>query len=347
MDLETATARIINGQDLTADEMKSVMRPIMHGNAKDAQISAFLKALSVKNETVEEIKGAVQIMRELVIPVNVNSLDVLDIVGTGGDGANLFNISTATSFVVAAAGVKVAKHGNRSVSSSTGAADVLEAAGVNINLSPKQVGLCVEKVGIGFMFAPVHHPAMRYAVAARKALGSRTIFNILGPMTNPAGSKRQLIGVYSRELCAPVAKVLGDLGAQRLMVVHSRDGLDEISIVEDTEVVEFHDGKTFKYTIKPEEFGLKHASLAGLSVKSPEESVKIIMDCFEEQEQEHQYSEAARDIIVINAGAALYLSESVKNIADGVALAKETISSGLASAKIAQLIDFTLRLKTN
>jgi|TARA_E500000178_G_scaffold27569_1_gene25229 anthranilate phosphoribosyltransferase len=347
MDLETATARIINGQDLTADEMKSVMRPIMHGNAKDAQISAFLKALSVKNETVEEIKGAVQIMRELVIPVNVNSLDVLDIVGTGGDGANLFNISTATSFVVAAAGVKVAKHGNRSVSSSTGAADVLEAAGVNINLSPKQVGLCVEKVGIGFMFAPVHHPAMRYAVAARKALGLRTIFNILGPMTNPAGSKRQLIGVYSRELCAPVAKVLGDLGAQRLMVVHSRDGLDEISIVEDTEVVEFHDGKTFKYTIKPEEFGLKHASLAGLSVKSPEESVKIIMDCFEEQEQEHQYSEAARDIIVINAGAALYLSESVKNIADGVALAKETISSGLASAKIAQLIDFTLRLKTN
>tara|TARA_X000000950_G_scaffold249490_1_gene309395 strand:- start:34894 stop:35937 length:1044 start_codon:yes stop_codon:yes gene_type:complete len=347
MDLETATARIINGQDLTADEMKSVMRPIMHGNAKDAQISAFLKALSVKNETVEEIKGAVQTMRELVIPVNVNSLDVLDIVGTGGDGANLFNISTATSFVVAAAGVKVAKHGNRSVSSSTGAADVLEAAGVNINLSPKQVGLCVEKVGIGFMFAPVHHPAMRYAVAARKALGSRTIFNILGPMTNPAGSKRQLIGVYSRELCAPVAKVLGDLGAQRLMVVHSRDGLDEISIVEDTEVVEFHDGKTFKYTIKPEEFGLKHASLAGLSVKSPEESVKIIMDCFEEQEQEHQYSEAARDIIVINAGAALYLSESVKNIADGVALAKETISSGLASAKIAQLIDFTLRLKTN
>ena len=345
MDLETATARIINGQDLTADEMKSVMRPIMHGNAKDAQISAFLKALSVKNETVEEIKGAVQIMRELVIPVNVNSLDVLDIVGTGGDGANLFNISTATSFVVAAAGVKVAKHGNRSVSSSTGAADVLEAAGVNINLSPKQVGLCVEKVGIGFMFAPVHHPAMRYAVAARKALGLRTIFNILGPMTNPAGSKRQLIGVYSRELCAPVAKVLGDLGAQRLMVVHSRDGLDEISIVEDTEVVEFHDGKTFKYTIKPEEFGLKHASLAGLSVKSPEESVKIIMDCFEEQE--HQYSEAARDIIVINAGAALYLSESVKNIADGVALAKETISSGLASAKIAQLIDFTLRLKTN
>ena len=347
MDLETATARIINGQDLTADEMKSVMRPIMHGNAKDAQISAFLKALSVKNETVEEIKGAVQIMRELVIPVNVNSLDVLDIVGTGGDGANLFNISTATSFVVAAAGVKVAKHGNRSVSSSTGAADVLEAAGVNINLSPKQVGLCVEKVGIGFMFAPVHHPAMRYAVAARKALGLRTIFNILGPMTNRAGSRRQLIGVYSRELCAPVAKVLGDLGAQRLMVVHSRDGLDEISIVEDTEVVEFHDGKTFKYTIKPEEFGLKHASLAGLSVKSPEESVKIIMDCFEEQEQEHQYSEAARDIIVINAGAALYLSESVKNIADGVALAKETISSGLASAKIAQLIDFTLRLKTN
>ena len=344
MDLEMATARIVDGQDLTLDEMKSVMRHIMHGNAEDAQISAFLEALSVKNETVEEIKGAVYIMRELAIPVNVNSLDVLDIVGTGGDGANLFNISTATSFVVAAAGVKVAKHGNRSVSSSSGAADVLEAAGVNINLSPKQVGLCIEKVGIGFMFAPVHHPAMRYAVAARKALGLRTIFNILGPMTNPAGSKRQLIGVYSRDLCAPVAKVLGDLGAQRLMVVHSGDGLDEISIVEDTEVVEFHDGKTFKYTIKPEEFGLKHESLAGLSVKCPEESVKIIMDCFEEQE--HQYSKAARDIIAINAGAALYLSETVKNIADGVALAKETISSGLASAKIAQLIDFTLRLKT-
>ena len=344
MDLETAIARIVDGRDLTSDEMKRVMRLIMHGNAEDVQIGAFLEALSVKNETVDEIRGAVQIMRELVIPVNVNGLDVVDIVGTGGDGANLFNVSTATSFVVAAAGVKVAKHGNRSVTSSSGAADVLEAAGVNINLSPQQVGLCIEKVGIGFMFAPVHHPAMRYAVAARRALGLRTIFNILGPMTNPAGSQRQLIGVYSRELCVPVARVLGDLGAQRLLVVHSGDGLDEISIVEDTEVVEFYDGDTYEYTLKPEEYGVKHESLAGLSVKCPEESMKIIMDCF--GEQEHEYSNAARDIIAINAGAALYVSETVKDIATGVALAKETISSGLASAKILQLIEFTMGLKT-
>ena len=345
MDLKTAIARIVIGQDLTSDEMKGVMQNIMNGNAEDAQIGAFLVGLRVKNETVEEIKGAVQVMRELVVPVDVSGLDVVDIVGTGGDRANLFNISTATSFVVAAAGVKVAKHGNRSVTSNSGAADVLEEAGVNINLSPKQVSLCVENVGIGFMFAPVHHPAMRHAAVARKALGLRTIFNILGPMTNPAGSRRQLIGVYSRELCVPVARVLGELGAQRVMVLHSEDGLDEISIVKDTEVVEFDGGKTYNYILKPQEFGMKHESLEGLSVKCPKESVKIIMDSF--GEQEHKYAKSAGDIIALNAGAALYVSGTVKNMADGVALAKETIASGLASAKIAQLVDFTQGLKNH
>ena len=249
MDIKTALDNVVNGQDLSSAEMRDVMRQIMTGNAGDAQIGAFLVALRIKGETIDEIAGAVEVMRELATGVQVAGEHLVDIVGTGGDESNLFNVSTASTFVVAAAGGRVAKHGNRSVSSNSGAADLLEAAGVNLNLSPAQVGLCVEELGVGFMFAPAHHSAMKHAIGPRKELGLRTIFNILGPMTNPAGVTRQLIGVYKKELCKPMAEVLGRLGAEHIMVVHSADGLDEISIAEQTFVAEYRDGGVREYII--------------------------------------------------------------------------------------------------
>ena len=229
MDIKQALAMIADRRDLSLNDMKTVMGQIMSGEASDAQIGAFLMGLRLKGETLDEITGAVMVMRELASAVNVTGDHLVDIVGTGGDGANLFNVSTAASFVVAAGGGRVAKHGNRSVSSSCGSADLLEAAGVRLGLAPQQVADCVDKVGIGFMFAPAHHSAMRHAIGPRKELGVRTIFNILGPMTNPAGVKRLLIGVYDSALCRPVAEVLNRLGAEHVMVVHSDDGLDEIS----------------------------------------------------------------------------------------------------------------------
>ena len=230
MDIKTALEALVSGQHLSSAEMRDLMRQIMTGHATEAQIGAFLVALRIKGETIDEIAGAVEVMRELATAVEVSGDYLVDIVGTGGDESNLFNVSTAATFVVAAAGGRVAKHGNRSVSSNSGAADLLEAAGVNLNLNSAQVALCVEELGLGFMFAPAHHSAMKHAIGPRKELGLRTIFNILGPMTNPAGVTRQLIGVYKKELCKPMAEVLGRLGAEHIMVVHSDDGLDEISI---------------------------------------------------------------------------------------------------------------------
>jgi len=242
MDIRQALARVADRRDLTLDDMKTVMGQIMNGEATDAQIGAFLMGLRLKGETVDEITGAVMVMRELASGVDVSGENLVDIVGTGGDGANLFNVSTAASFVVAAGGGRVAKHGNRSVSSSSGSADLLETAGVILGLKPQQVADCVDKVGIGFMFAPAHHSAMRHAIGPRKELGVRTIFNILGPMTNPAGVKRLLIGVYDASLCRPVAEVLNRLGAEHVMVVHSEDGLDEISAAAVSHVAEAKDG---------------------------------------------------------------------------------------------------------
>ena len=261
MDIKTALDKVVNGQDLSSAEMRDVMRQIMTGNAGDAQIGAFLVALRIKGETINEIAGAVEVMRELATGVQVAGEHLVDIVGTGGDESNLFNVSTASTFVVAAAGGRVAKHGNRSVSSNSGAADLLEAAGVNLNLSPVQVGLCVEELGVGFMFAPAHHSAMKHAIGPRKELGLRTIFNILGPMTNPAGVTRQLIGVYKKELCKPMAEVLGRLGAEHIMIVHSADGLDEISIAERTFVAEYRDGAVREYIISPEDYLSQRQSL--------------------------------------------------------------------------------------
>jgi anthranilate phosphoribosyltransferase len=339
MDIQTALDNVVNGQDLSSAEMRDVMRQIMTGNAGDAQIGAFLVALRIKGETIDEIAGAVEVMRELATGVQVAGKHLVDIVGTGGDESNLFNVSTASTFVVAAAGGRVAKHGNRSVSSNSGAADLLEAAGVNLNLSPAQVGLCVEELGVGFMFAPAHHSAMKHAIGPRKELGLRTIFNILGPMTNPAGVTRQLIGVYKKELCKPMAEVLGRLGAEHIMVVHSADGLDEISIAEHTFVAEYRDGGVREYIISPEDYLSQRQSLEGLAVDNAEQSLALIVDALGKRQSAN--ASKAAELIAINAGAALYVAGCAADLGQGVAMAQDAIGSGLAKAKINDLATFT------
>jgi anthranilate phosphoribosyltransferase len=261
------------------------------------------------------------------------------LVGTGGDGANLFNVSTASSFVVAAAGAKVAKHGNRSVSSTSGSSDVLEQLGVPLDLAPEQVARAITEVGVGFMFAPAHHSAMRHAVGPRKELGLRTVFNILGPLTNPAGVKRQVIGVFSADLCQPMAEVLKALGAEHAMIVHSDDGLDEISIAAGTRVAELRDGSIASYHITPEEFSLERQSLDGLSVNSAAASAAIINDALSGKDD--ATSRKAADMLALNAGAAIYVSGVAATLADGVAMAEDVLASGQAAEKLKQFIDFT------
>ena len=339
MDIKQALEIVVLGTDLSAAEMRDVMRQIMTGNASEAQIGAFLVALRMKGESIDEIAGAVEVMRELATGVKVSGKGLVDIVGTGGDESNLFNVSTASTFVVAAAGGSVAKHGNRSVSSNSGAADVLEAAGVNLNLSPEQVALCVQALGVGFMFAPAHHSAMKHAIGPRRELGLRTIFNILGPMTNPAGVTRQLIGVYDQTLCKPMAEVLGRLGAEHIMVVHSADGLDEISIATETAVAEYKDGAVSEYSIAPEEFMIERQSLDGLSVDNAEQSLELIKDALGKQTTAN--GAKAADLIALNAGAALYVAGCADSIKEGVAMAQDAIGAGLARAKLTDLATFT------
>jgi len=339
MDIKTALEAVVNGRNLSAPEMRDVMRQIMTGNANEAQIGAFLVALRIKGESLNEIAGAVEVMRELATGVAVSGEHLVDIVGTGGDESNLFNVSTASSFVVAAAGGQVAKHGNRSVSSNSGAADLLEAAGVNLNLTPAQVALCVQELGVGFMFAPAHHSAMKHAIGPRKALGLRTIFNILGPMTNPAGVSRQLIGVFKKELCRPMAEVLGRLGAEHIMVVHSADGLDEISIATQTHVAEFRHGSVTEYQINPEDYLGQRQSLEGLAVENAEQSLALITDALGKRSTPNAVK--AADLIALNAGAALYVAGCAANLAQGVELAQDAIGSGMAKAKINDLALFT------
>ena len=339
MDIKTALEALVSGQHLSSAEMRDLMRQIMTGHATEAQIGAFLVALRIKGETIDEIAGAVEVMRELATAVEVSGDYLVDIVGTGGDESNLFNVSTAATFVVAAAGGRVAKHGNRSVSSNSGAADLLEAAGVNLNLNPAQVALCVEELGLGFMFAPAHHSAMKHAIGPRKELGLRTIFNILGPMTNPAGVTRQLIGVYKKELCKPMAEVLGRLGAEHIMVVHSDDGLDEISIATETHVAEYRDGALSEYKLQPEDYFSERQSLEGLAVENATESLALIIDALGKQTNAN--GAKAAQLIAINAGAALYVAGCAADMHQGVEMALDAIGSGLARAKINDLATFT------
>ncbi len=339
MNIKEAINRVVQHLDLSREEMTDVMQEIMSGQCNPAQIGAFLTAMRMKSESIEEITGAASVMRQLVTGVDIKADNLVDIVGTGGDGAQLFNVSTASSFVCAAAGAKVAKHGNRGVSSSSGSADVLEQAGVNLNMSPEQVVRCVEAIGVGFMFAPAHHSAMKNVVDVRRALGIRTFFNILGPMANPAGVENLVIGVFSRELCRPMAEVLRELGNQHVLIVHSMDGLDEISIASETHAVELKDGEIIEFTIKPEDFGIESQSLIGLDVASSADSLALIRDTL--GKRKGPYAHKAGAMIALNAGAAIYVSGIAETLQQGVAIAEDVIDSGMALEKLNELASFS------
>jgi len=332
MDMPSAIRAVTEHRDLSREEMQSVMNTIMTGEATPAQIGGFLIGLRMKGETIDEITAAATVMRELATKVDVSGEHIVDIVGTGGDGSSTFNISTASCFVVAAAGGKVAKHGNRSVSSKSGSADLLEAAGVNLDLNPEQVAKCVNEVGVGFMFAPKHHGAMKHAIGPRKEMGVRTIFNILGPLTNPAGAPNQLLGVFSKELVEPLAHVLANLGSNHVLVVHSEDGMDEISIGAPTFVAELKDGAVTTYTVQPEDFGLACADLASLKVEDAAQSLAVVKGVLENQPG------PARDIVQLNAGAALYAAGLSDSLAEGVSRAGEILADGAARAKLDALV---------
>jgi len=340
MTIKEALGRVIQRLSLTTEEMASVMREIMTGQCSDAQIAAFLIALRMKSESIDEIEGAAQVMRELAVPVDISGLDhVVDIVGTGGDGANLFNVSSASTFVIAAAGARVAKHGNRSVSSKSGSADLLETAGIQLDLNAEQVARCIREVGVGFIFAVNHHKAMKYAIGVRREIAQRTIFNILGPLTNPAGVTRLVLGVFSSELCRPLAEVLKRLGAEHVMVVHAKDGLDEISLASATEVVELKDGVITEYLLSPEDVGIESQSLVGLDVADSVESLALIRDALGKRSTDA--AKKAADMIALNAGAALYVAGVATSLKNGVALAEDTIHGGQALEKMGELAAFS------
>ena len=340
MDIRSAIGQLTQRQSLSLGDMETVMRSVMTGECTPAQIAGLLIALRMKGESLDEIEGAVRIMRALCSPVNLTTLErTVDIVGTGGDGANLFNVSTAASLVAAAAGIRVAKHGNRGVSSSSGSADVLEVAGINLQLTTEQTARCIEEVGVGFMFAVNHHAAMKHAIGPRRELGVRTIFNVLGPMTNPAGVRRQVLGVYSREWCRPLAEVLGRLGSEHVMVVHSADGLDELSLAGKSYVVELKGGEIHEYDLQPEDAGLTTQSLEGLAVNSSAASLALIEGALGKRVSAAERK--AADLIAFNAGTALYVAGAVDQLRHGVAMAEDAIYSGLALEKLATLREFT------
>ncbi|MWV14426.1 anthranilate phosphoribosyltransferase [Pseudomonas sp. L-22-4S-12] len=343
MDIKEALNRVVNQLDLNTAEMQDVMREIMTGQCTDAQIGAFLMGMRMKSETIDEIVGAAQVMRELAAPVQINAERLVDTCGTGGDGMNIFNVSTAAAFVVAAAGGRVAKHGNRAVSGKSGSADLLEAAGVYLNLTPAQVARCVESVGVGFMFAPAHHGAMKHAIGPRRELGLRTIFNMLGPMTNPAGVKHQVLGVFSQALCRPLAEVLQRLGSEHVLVVHAQDGLDEVSLAAPTHVAELKDGVISEYRVQPEDFGIRSQSLIGLTVNGAQDSLVLIRDALGKRKTDNGLK--AADMIVLNAGAALYAADHATSFREGVQLAQDALHTGLAWEKLDELVSFTAVFK--
>ena len=332
MDIQQAIASILERRDLDSSEMRAVMQQIMTGGATAAQIGGFLVGLRMKGESVAEITGAAQVMRELATPVAITGEFLVDIVG-------IFNVSTASSFAAAAAGARVAKHGNRSVSSKSGSADLLECAGVQLDLSPEQVALCVDEVGIGFMFAVNHHSAMKHAIGPRRELGVRTVFNLLGPLTNPARVPNMLLGVYDRHWLKPVAEVMRELGARHVLVVHAEDGLDEISIAADTLVAELKDGEIVEYGIGPEDFGLQRGSLDSLKVKDAKDSLDMVKSALSKK------GGVASDMVALNAGAALYVAGVTADLTEGISLAQDALGSGLARAKMDDLAAFTRCLK--
>jgi len=334
-----ALARVIDHREIFHDEMLVLMRRIMNGEMPPAMLAALLIGLRVKKETIGEITAAAQVMREFSTPVEVaDRRHLVDIVGTGGDGSHTFNISTCSMFVAAAAGARVSKHGNRSVSSKSGSADVLEALGVHLALPPAAIAQCIEDTGVGFMFAPNHHPAMKNVAPVRRELGVRTIFNILGPLTNPAGAPNILMGVFHPDLVGIQARALQRLGAQHAVVVYGRDGMDEVTLGASTLVCEIQAGEVREYEIHPEDFGLPMASHRALRVETPDDSKRMLLAVLDDQPG------AARDIVLLNAGVALYAADVAATMADGIALAREALASGLARDKLHQFVGATQSL---
>jgi len=334
MNIQTALQSVLDKKNLSREEMRTLMVSILSGECTAAQIAGFLIALRCKGETVDEITAAAEVMRKLGTQVPVQGEHIIDTCGTGGDGANTFNISTTCAFVVAAAGGTVAKHGNRSVSSCSGSADVLEAAGVNLDLTAEQVAECVNSNGVGFLFAQKHHGAMKYVAAPRKEMGVRTLFNLLGPLANPAGAENQLIGVFAKQWLVPLASALKELGSQHVLVVNADDGLDELSIASESSVAELKNGTIIEYRISPEQFGLQRASLSTLAVSNAQDSLIMLKSVLDNQ------TGPALDIVVLNAGAAIYAANLVNSLAAGVNKAQEVIASGAAKEKLKALINF-------
>ena len=336
--IQAAIGRLLDRHDLDESEMTAAMGELMTGEATPAQVGAFLAALRVKGETVAEVTAAASVMRSLAAPVDIGGVRAIDIVGTGGDASHTFNVSTCSAIVAAAAGVPVAKHGNRAVSSRSGAADLLEAAGVNIELDAADVARCVATVGLGFMFAPRHHGAMKHAIGPRRELGARTIFNLLGPLTNPAGATRQVLGVYDRAWVRPLAEVLSRLGSEHAMVVHGADGMDELSIGGPSAVAELAGGEVREFEFHPGEVGIETSPLAAIRVEDAAESLAMVRSVLADEPG------APRDIVLLNAGAAIRVGGAVDSLAEGVTRARETLASGAAREKLDELVAFTRAL---
>lgn len=333
MDIKQAIKTLMSHKNLNADDMLNIMNDIMTGETTDAQIAGFLIALAMKGETIDEIVSAVKVMRKLSAKLDVvDKNNLIDTCGTGGDNTNTFNISTASAIVAAAAGAKVAKHGNRSVSSKSGSADILELAGVKIDAPLDTVNKCINDINIGFMFAPVYHSAMKYAITARRDMGVKTIFNILGPLTNPAGAKKQVLGVFDRDLINPIANVLNELGSEHVLVVHSADKMDEISIADKTYIAELKNGKITEYQIEPEQFNINKSAINEIKCSSVHQSLDMIKAAFNGENGAH------KDIIALNAGAAIYVSGIENNLNAGIVRAMDILNSKKALAKLRELI---------
>jgi len=333
--IKEAISKVVGGRDLTEKEAIDTMNEIMSGEATPAQIASFITALRLKGETIEEITGCARVMREKATKIETNQPLLVDTCGTGGDGAHTFNISTTAAFVVAGAGIPVAKHGNRSVSSRSGSADVLKTLGVNIEVEPDVVGRCIDEIGIGFLFAPLLHGAMKYAIGPRREIGIRTIFNVLGPLTNPAGAQAQVLGVYDKNLIEPLAKVLGNLGSKHVFVVHGEDGLDEITTTANTYISELVDGEVRSYMLNPTEFGMPKSEPQDLAGGTPEENAEMTLAVLRGE------LSPQRDIVLLNAAAAIVAAGKVDNLPAGIALAAETVDSGKALEKLDVLKEMT------
>ena len=335
MDIQSAISQVSARRNLTREDMSEIILEILEGKVTDAQIGAFLIALSMKGETVDEVLGAVGVMRDLSTKVEIDEPNLIDTCGTGGTGIGIFNVSTTSALVASSCGAKIAKHGNRSATRKSGSADLLEQAGVSLSLTPEQVASCIQEIGLGFMFAQAHHSAMRHVVGPRKEIGQKSIFNVLGPLTNPASAKRQVLGVYDKKWMTPIAEVLDELGSEHLLIVHSRDGLDEISLASPTYVTEMRDGKISEYEVSPEDFNFETDTLKGLQVNSPQESLDLAKLALQGEHKK------ASSMICMTAGAALYVSDIANSLESGVELAKRSVENGEGLKKLNQLVEFT------